>query len=303
MLNKVFTYETKGLTWLDIINPTHEELQGVADEFGLHATSLEDCLDPRHQPKFERVGNVVFIIVRAYDEGCNPKTDNILELTRKVAIFVGDRFILTVHRCDLRFVQELREKWQSKGGIRPDQTLLLFDLLKAVILSFAPALDQLEQTVDDFEERLFSNEDTPVIIREVHWFRSRVSAIRTIFRQSYDVILKIDDYADPVAPLYQDIRERLERYLNLTDALREAGNDILNTHISLASHRTNEVIRVLTIFSVFFLPLTFIVGVYGMNFEYMPELKWVYGYPGTWLVMLAVTVGIFIWFKRRGWLK
>lgn len=140
-------------------------------------------------------------------------------------------------------------------------------------------------------------------IKEIHEFRSKVSAIRRVLRQLYDVILKIDDYTDEFAPVYQDIRERLERYLMLTDALREASNDILNTHISLASHRTNEVIRVLTIFSVFFLPLTFIVGIYGMNFKYMPELKTTYGYPVTWLVMVLITAGIYTWFKRRGWLK
>ncbi len=126
MIYKVLAPETHGFHWFDIIDPSPDELQGVAEEFGLHATSLEDCLDPRHQPKYERVGKVVFIITR-----------------------------------------------------------------------------------------------------EIHWFRGRVSAIRRVFRQSYDVILKFDDYPDKVAPHYQDIRERLERYIALTDALREAGNDIL----------------------------------------------------------------------------
>lgn len=102
--------------------------------------------------------------------------------------------------------------------------------------------------------------------------------------------------------LYHDLLERLERYLALTEALRDTSNDVLNTHISLASHRTNEVMRILTIFSVFFLPLTFIVGVYGMNFVYMPEIKWGHGYPFTWVLMIGITVRIYILFKRKKWL-
>lgn len=303
MVNEVLTKE-KGLVWLDIVDPTHDELSGVAAKFGLHATSLEDCLDPKHQPKFERIGDVVFIITRAFDEDCGPQTDDTLKITRKLAIFVGKDFFITIHRCQMTFLEELKAKWQGKAEINQiNQDNLLFDLLKAVVLSFAPALEELELAIENFEKRLFDGEATPVIIREIHWFRARVSAIRRIFRQSYDVILIIGDDSDKVDPLYQDIRERLERFVSLTDALREASNDILNTHISLATHRTNEVIRLLTIFSVLFLPLTFIVGIYGMNFKYMPELAWKYSYPATWLAMLLITLGIYLWFKSKGWLK
>ena len=87
------------------------------------------------------------------------------------------------------------------------------------------------------------------------------------------------------------------------DELMESVNSLLNLHLSMASHRTNEVVRVLTIFSVFLLPLSLIASVYGMNFEHMPELKWTYGYPMVIGIMLAVTLGIFLWFRRKGWLK
>lgn len=303
LINKVFTLEEKGFTWLDIISPNHPELLEVADEYGLHATSLEDCLDPVHQPKFEHIDDVLFVIVRAFDEDCDEKTNIVQQLSRKVAIFIGQDFIITVHRCDMEFISQLRLKWQNKTNLSPtDITLLLPELLKAAVFSYAPALEKLEQSLEEFETGIFSNQDTGEIIQEIHWFRSRVSSIRRIFRQTSDVILKIDDYADENAPLYQDVRERLERYINLTEALRESSNDILNTHISLASHRTNEVMRLLTIISVFFLPLTFIVGIYGMNFPKMPELQLPYGYPIAWLVMLGITLSIYVWFKKKKWM-
>ncbi|KNZ71152.1 Mg2 transporter protein CorA family protein [Thermincola ferriacetica] len=306
MVETVLESKKNNFLWLDLVEPTEEELQDVAGRFGLHTTSLEDCLDPIHQPKFEKVQNTVFIILRAYDTRSRLQTDSIHKITRKLAIFLGNNFIITVHRSELDFVNELKDEWKNRCA-RDEKSesnlIILLGLVKGAVYSYSLAFEKLEEAIEGYEGKIFTNDDTPVNIKEIHEFRSKVSAIRRVLRQLYDVILKIDDYTDEFAPVYQDIRERLERYLMLTDALREASNDILNTHISLASHRTNEVIRVLTIFSVFFLPLTFIVGIYGMNFKYMPELKTTYGYPSTWLVMVLITAGIYTWFKRRGWLK
>ncbi|MHB1127837.1 MAG: CorA family divalent cation transporter [Bacillota bacterium] len=302
MMKNVLT--TTQFTWLDIISPTKEELQKVAIDFGLHVTSVEDCLDPVHQPKYEEIGDIIFIIMRVYDESSPPKTNSAFKITRKIAIFYGNSFMITVHRGEIGFLNTLIEKWQARADKEtPDPSILLFDLIKETVFSFVPALEQLELDIEDFEDSIFSNENTPVIIKEIHWFRARVSTIRHIFNQTYEVVLKFNDYHDKYLPVHQDIRERLERFISLTNALKEASNDILNTYLSLASHRTNEVIRVLTIFSVFFLPLTFLVGIYGMNFVHMPELSWKYGYPIAILVMGGITGAIYLWFKKRGLLK
>jgi magnesium transporter len=304
MIETVFAQETRGFKWLDIVNPTPEELQKLAHDYDLHNTSIEDCLDPKHQPKFERVGDIVFIINRAFDHGCNPKTDSVFQLTRKIAMFIGESFMITIHRSDMDFLTDLKDKWRHKSVDESfEPSGLLFELFKSIVLSYASAIEELEQTLEQFERTVFSNENTSIIIKDIHWFRSRVLAIRRIFRQSYDVLLKIDDYTEEVAPFHQDVRERLERFITTTDALRDASSDILNTHLALAAHKTNRVIRILTIFSVFFLPLTFIVGVYGMNFEYMPELRWKNGYLGSWLLMILTTLFIYLWFKVKGWLK
>jgi magnesium transporter len=104
-------------------------------------------------------------------------------------------------------------------------------------------------------------------------------------------------------PVYQDLKENAESYHFWADQLHEDLIALLGIHVTLASHRTNEVMRVLTVFSAFFLPLTFIVGIYGMNFEAMPELRSKYGYPAVLLIMLGVSTAIFIWFRRRVWLR
>jgi magnesium transporter len=116
------------------------------------------------------------------------------------------------------------------------------------------------------------------------------------------VVHKIAPPFERNAPLYQDVEENAQSYHFHADELLEEANNLLGIQLSMASHRTNEVMRVLTVFSAFFLPLTFIVGVYGMNFSFMPELEKHWGYPAVLLVMLAVSAIIFIWFRRRGWL-
>jgi magnesium transporter len=116
-------------------------------------------------------------------------------------------------------------------------------------------------------------------------------------------VQKLVPASEPTAPLYQDLRENAESMHFYADELVEDVNNLLSIQLALASHRTNEVVRVLTVFSVFFLPLTFIVGVYGMNFHYMPELRERWGYPAVLVGMGLVTLVIYLWFRRRGWLK
>jgi magnesium transporter len=118
-----------------------------------------------------------------------------------------------------------------------------------------------------------------------------------------DAVQKIVPASEPTAPLFQDIRENAESMHAYADELLEEVNSLLSIQLALASHRTNEVVRVLTVFSVFFLPLTFIVGIYGMNFDFMPELRQRWGYPAVMAGMGVVTLAIYLWFRRRGWLR
>ncbi len=118
-----------------------------------------------------------------------------------------------------------------------------------------------------------------------------------------DVTQRMVPAAGRAATLFRDVQENAESYHFYADELLDDANTLLNVQLALASHRTSEVMRVLTVFSVFFLPLTFIVGVYGMNFDYMPELRHHFGYPAVLAVMLVVTAVIYRWFHRRGWLR
>jgi magnesium transporter len=121
--------------------------------------------------------------------------------------------------------------------------------------------------------------------------------------RSHEMLQRITPTAEAMLPHYTDVKEQAEGLHFYADELTDYATNLTGLQLALASQKTNQVMRILTVFSAFFLPLTFIVGVYGMNFEHMPELPWRYGYAMVWLVMLAVTAGIWLWFRRRGWLK
>ena len=121
-------------------------------------------------------------------------------------------------------------------------------------------------------------------------------------RHTLDLIQKLKASSEAQAPRLQDLKENAEGLYFAADELLEDVNNLVNLQLSLAAHQTNEVMRVLTVFSVFFMPLTFLVGIYGMNFEFMPELKHPWGYPGVLSLMLVTSLAIYAWFKRRGWL-
>ncbi|OPX87154.1 MAG: Magnesium transport protein CorA [Pelotomaculum sp. PtaB.Bin104] len=298
--------EEQGLTWLDLTNPSLKELKDLSTLYDLHFTSLEDCLDPHHQPKFEAHKDHEFILLRLL-EMAGPAANTVQGLTSKVAIFLSEdnNLLLTVHRLDLPFMQEIYSKWQQAGGEEAlfNINLLLYDILKAVVWSYEPFWDRAFAEIDRLEKIVFQDRASAAIISDLYLLRSQLTVLTQVLWQSYEVIGDWDKDKDPfIAPFYQDIRERVERYLSILDRLVDSCNYLFNAYMTLSAHRTNQIIRTLTVLSLFFMPLTFIVGIYGMNFEFFPELKWRYGYLYVWGLMLSVVAGGYYWFRKKGWI-
>jgi magnesium transporter len=282
----------------------------VARRYNLHPMSVEDSLEPEHLPKYERIGSTTFIIVRAMDTAASQDCSSIHEMTRKVAIFYGPEFLITIHRSEQPFVTALMEEYRSaspppgsterRKGFMPR---LLIDLINGAITTYEQPLGAAETTIDAFEATVFGEHDFTELLRRIYLEKRRVTQMRRMLSHTRDAIQRLVPATEPTAPLYQDLRENAESMHFYADELLDDVNNLLSIQLALASHRTNEVVRILTVFSVFFLPLTFIVGVYGMNFQYMPELGERWGYPAVLAGMGVVTLMIFLWFRRRGWLR
>jgi magnesium transporter len=296
--------------WVDVVHPTPEELAGVSRQYGLHPTSVEDSLEPEHLPKYERIGSTTFIIVRAIDTAAASDCSSVHEMTRKVAIFYGPQFLITIHRSEQPFLSTLIDEYQTtslpegsaerRKGFLPR---LLIDLINGAIGTYEKPLAAAESAIDAFEATVFGEHEFTDLLRRIYLEKRRVTQMRRMLSHTQDAVQKLVPASEPTAPLYQDLRENAESMHYYADELVDDVNNLLSIQFALASHRTNEVVRILTVFSVFFLPLTFIVGVYGMNFDYMPELRERWGYPAALAGMGVVTLVIYLWFRSRGWLR
>ncbi|HEU5217295.1 MAG TPA: CorA family divalent cation transporter [Gemmatimonadales bacterium] len=291
-----------GFTWRDVIEPTAEELQAIAREYGMPSSIVQDCLDPEHLPKHERFGETTFLILRVYDVAAHESAGTIQELTRKIAIFFRSDVALTIHRVDLPVLATLRERFGAPGAAC-GPLVLLASLGNGVLDTYERPLQQAEDALDHYEEGLFSPKLKGPSLHKIHLLKRRVSLIKRMLWQSHSVILRLTPTGERSQTVYQDLKENAESYHFWADQLHEEIQNLLSMHVALASHRTNEVMRVLTIYSAFFLPLTFIVGIYGMNFDFMPELHAWWAYPALLGLMALISGVIYFWFRRRGWLK
>jgi magnesium transporter len=308
----VLQREDPAFVWIDVVQPTAEELAEIAREYGLHPTSVNDCLDPEHLPKFEQFETYTFVILRAFDEQSERVCATVQEMTRKIAIFYGQSFLITIHRKDQPWLTNLEAKVEGGRpvgqGREGRQAWMLAQLVNGAVDTYLKPMEAIENRLDAFEEAVFAGREIrdqgfAASLREVHVIKRQVTLIKRLLWRTQDVVQRMTPASGRAVTLFRDAQENVESIHFYADELLDDANTLLSVQLALASHRTGEVMRVLTVFSVFFLPLTFIVGIYGMNFHYMPELRHRLGYPGVMIGMGLVTLVIYLWFRRRGWLR
>lgn len=301
MVQKLAAEGALNYEWIDLLDPSEEDLRQVAQQYGLHEASVTDAMQADHIPKYERVKDYTFIILRIYSpEEHNDEADTVKELTNKITIFITETYIITIHRKPWQVLERISTELVKKGECRKS-THVLNEIVKAGLLTFDEPGRRLTKHIEHFEEHIFLKNRRSPVLRGLYFMKRRVDVLRRILMLSFDIIENIDPPGGGNA-YTRDTRDLYIKQQSLFDSLFENTNHLLNIYFNISAHKTNEIIRVLTIFSVFFLPLTFIAGIYGMNFEFMPELKWKQGYPGAILLMVAVTLLIYAWFKRKKWL-
>lgn len=298
MTKQLSNIQEHGFDWYDVSAPSREELDELREKYGLHPAQINDCLQPGHLPKYEKMDGCSFIIFRIHAAKGSKNADTVLEVTDKVAVFFSTKFMITVHKDELPFLYHLGKHVTANRCQTTAQ--LLNQIVYTGLGTYSGSLATLERAVDYYEEVVFLRPKKISMLKGLYHLKRKIDLVRRILILSEEIIDFVDSETGNV-----DTRNTRDEYIKLQhmfDVLSDNINHLLSVYFSAASQRTNEIIRVLTIFSVFFLPLTFIVGVYGMNFEYMPELGWTLGYPGVALLMVVITVLIFQWFKRKKWL-
>lgn len=245
-------YEDQTFRWIDIMAPDKEELSSLATTYHIHPALVSDCLAPEHLPKFENAEGAFFLILRILDEKARLAADTIQKLTNKVAVFVGDHFIITVHRREESFIEQVHQDWKKAKihGTNKDAALLNI-LLKKSIETFLPVIQELDKEIDAVEREIFDEKKKPSLIRQMYFLKRRTTVFKKIMLLTRDVMHQFARSVE-ANPFNRDLIERAEEFCVQADEFNENVNSLLNLHISLASHRTNEVIGVLTVMSLIF---------------------------------------------------
>lgn len=291
--------ELEGGAWLDLVGPSDGELEVMAARQGLHPDAVKDFLSQPHLPKCERLPGQLIVILRGFDEEAG-RGDNIQALTRRLVLLLKEGTLITLHRRDQPYILKVRGD-VARGA--PNAEVLLLHLCGGAVGSFEEPLKDCEERLDDIESALMNGKDATHHLRQLFDLKRRCSVIKRTLWRTITVLDQLKNQMEGHLGLVADLREEADRLCAWSDELLENANHLLSLELGVASHRTNEVMRLLTVFSAFFLPLTFLVGVWGMNFESMPELKWAHGYRFSWLVMATVVVSVLLWFRKKGWLR
>jgi magnesium transporter len=298
-----FLKDDDSIVWADFEAPTEAEDEILASVFNFHPLAIEDCVTESHLPKLDDYGDYLFLVVHGARRGETAGTFNTIE----VNFFVGKRFLVTFHREHLKSIDKTKKRSQlnviplSKG-----LDFLLYEIMDALVDNYFPILDYFDEAIEELEQESFDNPTRSTLDR-IFALKRDVTALRRITGPQREIFNRLSRDPFPVisrraAPYFRDVYDHLYRISDLSDSYKELSASLMEAYLMVVSNRLNEVIKVLTLLATVMLPLTVITGIYGMNFRFMPELEWKYGYFAVLGLMGGVVFGLLYFFKRRKWI-
>lgn len=293
------------VSWINF-NGVHDLplLEKIGVNFTLHPLVLEDIVNTEHRPKFEDFDSYLFLVLKMlhYDI----QTAEIR--TEQVSLVITSNTVLSFQEKQGDVFEGVRERLRNnKGRIRKmGSDYLAYALLDAVVDSYFAILEQIGEQIEQLEDELVL-QPTPETLSKIHHFKREMILLRKAVWPLRELIGGLQRSESPFITdatgiFLRDVYDHTIQILDTVETFRDVLSGLLDLYLSSISNRMNEVMKVLTIIATIFIPLTFIAGIYGMNFEHMPELHWRWSYPALWLIMLAAGGCMFIFFKRKQWL-
>ena len=308
------TFETLadhgGMAWIGLYRPTEAEMSAVAEEFGLHLLAVEDAISAHQRPKLERYDDVLFTVLRPARYLDETETVEFGELH----VFTGKNFVITVRHAETAGVAQVRQRLEGRPELLcHGPEAVLYALMDQVVDDYVPVVAGLENDIDEIEDQLFSGDSSVSrriyeLAREVIQFQRAIHPLpgmMQLLRRGFD---KYEINTDLQHHL-RDVEDHVERLISRADTFRDILQNALTLDGTLTANRQNEasakqneqVKKISSWAAIFFAP-SFVAGVYGMNFDHMPELHWPLGYPLAIAMMGATAALMYMIFKRKGWL-
>lgn len=290
--------------WVDVERPTQNDMQFLEKHFSFHPLAIEDCLTAIQRPKIDRYGKYLFIVLHAATLAAHKDKATSLE----VDTFVGESYVVTVH---LKKIASVTSTWErclkNSGVISRGAAYLFYFLADALVDNYFPILEKLDKEIQGVEDSVLKDAP-PATVNKIFDLKETVLALRRLLgpqREAMNFISR-GDY-EPIIPAglsmyFRDVSDLLARITDNLDTYRDMLTSALDGYRSATSNKLNEIMKVLTIICTIMMPLTLITGIYGMNFRFMPEIDYRYGYFLIMGVMLAIAIGMLFFFKKKKWL-
>ncbi len=295
---------TETVTWIQI-EGVHETpiIEEIGEHFGVSHLLLEDLMNPNHLPKIEIHKDYVFIILKSLDYNAVSSTVS----REQISLIIGPNFVISLQENRSEIFTSIQNRlWNTQGRIRKMRSgYLAYALIDVIVDNYFLVLDELSERIESLEEETIVH-PTPEVLTKINILRKELLLLRRPILPLRDVITVILHEETPLlgentSPYFRDVYDHLIQVIQMLEMIRMAVSGLFDTYNSAVSHKMNEVMKVLTIVATFFIPLTFIAGIYGMNFKFMPELETRWGYPAVLLVMGGIGIAMFIYFKVKRW--
>jgi magnesium transporter len=292
--------------WIGLSEPTEEEFDKVASEFDLHALAVEDALHAHQRPKMEAYSGALFTVLRplAYDDARSTVTPS------ELMVFIGDAFVVTVRYGESATAAEVRSRMeQTPDVLRLGPVAVLYAICDSVVDTYLDIAADLQVDLEELEEQVFAPDgsDSAKLAGTIYTFKRQVLEFRRATGPLTEPLGRLAagraPYADPgIKPFFRDVADHLIRANEAGDGLDHLLSDILAAHLTQVGVRQNDDMRKISAWAAMAAVPTLIAGIYGMNFDHMPELHHVWGYPAAVGVMVTAVTWLYVLFKRRGWL-
>lgn len=297
--------DTETVTWVNI-NGLHdtELLREFGEAFNIHTLVMEDIVNTHQRPKMEDYGDYIYVVSRML----SMDADGIHLVSEQISLILGPNFVLTFQERPGDVLEQVRERLRrGKGRIRGNGTgYLTYALIDAVVDHYFSVLEAFGDHIEALEEELLDNpgmED----LQTIHHLKRETVMLRRAVWPMREVVSGLDReglalIGEHVTPFLRDLYDHVIQVADAVESFRDILSGLQDLYMSSVSNRMNEVMKVLTIFASIFVPLTFVAGIYGMNFEHMPELAWKWSYPIFWTAIVTLVSVMLVFFRRRKWL-
>lgn len=298
--------ESDSITWVTIEGLTNVDVvERIGTLFGVHQLVLEDILNTHQRPKFEEYEDHLFIVLKCLLPGAGGFGVRFEQVS--LLVFSHVVFLFKENRDDI-FLPLQQRVMASKGRLRGlGSDYLAYSILDSVVDQNFVLIDLLDETVTSLEDRLLVSDPSKDMLHQIQRLKREIISIRRYvspIRELLTGMLHSDsELINEKTHIYlRDVYDHTVRIIESIESYRDILTGLLDIYISSLSNKMNEVMKVLTVFASIFIPLTFLAGIYGMNFEYMPELKWKWAYPALWGAFVTIPVVLLVYFKRKKWL-